>query len=103
MAKFNSHLFHGTQGSPQTTIVQITTGVPVLPSKTSQLRHMFRNDVRHLSYTDETTKRIEDLLANRNCILETDTQVGRTWYAHIEPDGSKLWASVFDNKVADLG
>lgn len=106
-AKFDSELFHGTQGSPQTTMDQLESqgrsSNPALPSKRSQLMHVFRNAPGHLPYTDESVARIEELISDERNIVGTDGQVGRTWYARIESDGTQLWASVLNGTVQDCG
>ena len=104
-AKFDSGLFHGTQGSPQTTTDQLEpqgrVSNPALPSKRSQLMHVFRDAPGHLPYTDESVARIEGPISDERNIVGTDTQVGRMWYARIESDGTQLWASVLNGTVQD--
>lgn len=108
MAKFDSGLFHGTSGSPQTQMdvggeAPSSSGTAnTLPANSSQLSHMFGDREGHLPDTAENRALIEGLANDPGCYIGTD-QRGNEWYARNNPDGSQIWASVRNGVVQNCG
>ena len=115
---FDSDHFHGTSGSPQRPLD--LDGHPglgdlapahkpsapspnSLPTGRSQLMHLFRDAPGHLPYSEENVARIEQLISDDSCLVGTDTLNGNQWYSRIEPDGSQLWAKVYNGTVSNCG
>ena len=102
MTKFDSGLFHGTNGSPQTQAYFDDGESNTLPSGRSQLNHMFGNREGHLPDTAESRALIINLVNDQDCYIGTDRR-GNEWYARTNPDGSQTWASVRNGIVQNCG
>ena len=73
-----------------------------LPSKPSQLRHIFADRPGHLVDTEENRALIESVANNSNNYLGTDS-MNTQWYAQIQPDGSQIWARVWNDTIFNGG
>ena len=73
-----------------------------LPSNSSQLSHIFRDDVGHLMDTPENQQALVNLTNNPANRLGTD-RFGNQWFAQIQSDGSQLWGSVRNGVVQNGG
>lgn len=73
-----------------------------LSSKPSQLKHMFADRLGHLPDTPENRALLESVANNPNNYLGTDS-MNTQWYAQIQPDGSQIWARVWNGSIFNGG
>ncbi|WP_354688227.1 hypothetical protein [Cupriavidus plantarum] len=73
-----------------------------LPSNSSQVAHIFREDTGHLPNTPENQQTLLSLVNNPANLLGTD-RFGNQWFAQLLPDGSQLWGSVRNGVVQNGG
>jgi filamentous hemagglutinin len=73
-----------------------------LPDNSSQLSHIFRDDVGHLADTPENQQALVDLANNPQNRLGTD-RFGNEWFAKTQPDGTQLWGSVRKGVIQNGG
>lgn len=73
-----------------------------LSSKPSQLKHMFADRPGHLPDTPENRTLLESVANNPNNYLGTDS-MNTQWYAQIQPDGSQIWARVWNGSIFNGG
>ncbi|ALU64319.2 hypothetical protein DA70_11480 [Pandoraea pnomenusa] len=73
-----------------------------LPSNSSQLSHIFREETGHLSNTPENRRTLVNLVNNPANLLGTD-RFGNQWFAQILSDGTQLWGSVRNGVVQNGG
>lgn len=85
-----------------TSTVIMSTGNNGLPSDSSQLSHIFRDDVGHLTNTSENQKTLLNLVNNPANSLGTD-QFGNKWFAQTLPNGTQLWGSVRNGVIQNGG
>jgi RHS repeat-associated protein len=79
-------------------------GIPAasLPADDSQLSHIFRDAVGHLTNTSENQQTLLDLTNNAGNLLGTD-QFGNHWFAQVLPDGTQVWGSVRNGIIQNGG
>ncbi|WP_225032320.1 filamentous hemagglutinin [Paraburkholderia sp. XV] len=73
-----------------------------LPTNPSQLSHIFRDDVGHLTDTPENQQKLVNLVNNPANRLGTD-QFGNQWFAQTQPNGTQLWGSVRNGVIQNGG
>ena len=73
-----------------------------LPTDASQLSHIFRDDIGHLTATPENQKTLLNLVNNPQNLLGTD-KYGNQWYAQTLSDGTQLWGSVRNGVLQNGG
>jgi len=77
-------------------------GRNLLSTKPSQLRHMFADRPGHLPDTEENRALIESVANNPNNYLGIDS-MNTYWYAQTQPDGTQLWARVWNGFIFNGG
>ncbi|WP_413697266.1 hemagglutinin repeat-containing protein, partial [Pseudomonas sp. Pseusp11] len=73
-----------------------------LPTDSSQLSHIFRDDVGHLADTLENQQTLVKLTNNPANSLGTD-RFGNQWFAQTQADGTQLWGSVRNGVIQNGG
>ncbi|CAM2157418.1 filamentous hemagglutinin [Paraburkholderia tropica] len=73
-----------------------------LPTNSSQLSHIFRDDVGHLTDTPENQQTLVNMVNNPQNLLGSDAY-GNQWYAQTLPDGTQLWGSVRNGVIQNGG
>lgn len=73
-----------------------------LPTKTAQLKHIFREARGHLLDTPENRKLITETANELENYLGTD-KYGNENYAKILPDGSQIWVMVRNGTIQNAG
>ena len=98
MSKGNSGAFSSTQGD------KIFSGNlnNQLPTKDSQLKHIFRNAEGHLLNTPENRKLITEAANNPNNFVGID-KYGNQWYSAIQSDGSQIWVISRNGTIQNAG
>ena len=96
MCKPNSGHFKGTKGE------QKSLTLNKLPTKDSQLKHIFRNAEGHLPDTLENRELIENV-ANNSANYKGKDKYGNEWYAEIQPNGSQVWIIVRNGVIQNAG
>ena len=77
-------------------------GGNALPSNESQLAHMFSDRPGHLPNTEESREAVVKLVNDYNNFVDVDSR-GLQWYSQITPEGTQLWASVYNGVVQNCG
>lgn len=73
-----------------------------LPTNSSQLSHIFRDDEGHLTDTPGNRQALLDLVNNPENSLGTD-QFGNKWFAQTLSNGAQLWGSVRNGVLQNGG
>ncbi len=66
------------------------------------IKHIFRAEEGHLTITTENRERIINLVKNPKNYLGPDQHMN-SWYGHILPDGTQLWAQTRGAKITNCG
>lgn len=97
MSKSSSGHFKGTKGDKNSSTLNNK-----LPTKDSQLKHIFRKAEGHLPDTPENRKLIEKVANNPDNYVGKD-KYGNEWYSEIQPDGSQIWVTVRNGTIQNAG
>ncbi|NWD49221.1 hypothetical protein, partial [Pseudomonas gingeri] len=73
-----------------------------LPTNSSQLSHIFRDDVGHLADNPENQRALVNLTNNPANSLGTD-RFGNQWFSQLRSDGTQLWGSVRNGVIQNGG
>lgn len=73
-----------------------------LPSKDSQLKHIFADRPGHMPDTPRNRQALVEVANDPNCHVGRSSN-GLDWYARTEPDGSQIWVKVYEGKISDGG
>lgn len=97
----------GTSGQPQGSLEQNTYSERLqhlnqLPSNDAQLKHIFADRPGHLADTPYNRHLVAGV-ANDPANYIGNDKYGNSWYAKTMPDGSQIWAKVYENKISDAG
>jgi RHS repeat-associated protein len=68
----------------------------------NRVSHIFRDAPGHILDTPVNRQLITEVANNPSALLGKD-QWGNTWYAHIQPDGTQIWAEVRGSTIINGG
>lgn len=77
-------------------------GIKKLPSKPSQLKHIFANRPGHIPDTEANRALLESVANNPNNYVGTDS-MNTQWYSQMLPDGTQAWVRVWNDTISNGG